>query len=160
MTDLLEVGRIGKPHGVRGDTYVTFTSDVDARRQPGSELFIATSEGHRKLVVTAARAEKERWVVHFEGVDDRADVALLTNLPLLAAPLDDPAQMWVHLLIGSRVVETSGVERGTCVAVVANPAHDLLELADGALVPVTFVVSCRDGVTVIDPPEGLFDLVE
>ena len=26
------------------------------------------------------------------------------------------------------------------------------------VIPVTFVVTCGDGVTTIDPPEGLFDL--
>lgn len=160
MTDLLEVGRIGKPHGVRGDTYVTFTSDVELRRQPGSELFVDANSGRRALVLASVRAEKDRWVVHFEGIDSREDVARLTNLVLLAEPLPDDDALWVHRLIGSRVVERSGTDRGGCVSVIANPAHDLLELEDGSLVPVTFVVSCRDGITLIDPPEGLFDLGE
>ena len=47
---------------------------------------------------------------------------------------------------------------GRCTAVVANPAHDLLELDSGALVPIVFVVSNEPGRVVIDPPEGLFDL--
>ncbi|MFM9082645.1 MAG: ribosome maturation factor RimM, partial [Actinomycetota bacterium] len=51
MTDLLEVGRIGKPHGVRGDTYVTFTSDVASRHKPGSVLYVRTASGERRLVV-------------------------------------------------------------------------------------------------------------
>ncbi|MFM8826326.1 MAG: ribosome maturation factor RimM, partial [Actinomycetota bacterium] len=68
--------------------------------------------------------------------------------------------VWVHDLVGSRVVTADGTGVGTCVAVVQNPAHDLLELDSGALVPAPFVVSCADGVTVIDPPEGLFDLAD
>ncbi|MFM2046893.1 MAG: rRNA processing protein RimM [Actinomycetota bacterium] len=158
-TDLLEVGRVGKPHGVRGDTYVTFTSDVAARHEPGSVMFVRTASGERRLVVERSRPEKERHVVHFEGVETREDAARLTNAVLLAEPLDDGnGELWVHRLIGSSVVECSGTVRGTCVAVVANPAHDLLELDDGSLVPVPFVVSCEAGVTVIDPPEGLFGL--
>jgi 16S rRNA processing protein RimM len=43
-------------------------------------------------------------------------------------------------------------------AVEANPAHDLLVLDTGALVPIVFVVSQADGVVVIDPPEGLLEL--
>ena len=72
--------------------------------------------------------------------------------------MEDDSSLWVHQLIGSEVIEVSGTPRGRCIAVIANPAHDLLELADGSLVPVPFVVSCRDGVTTIDPPEGLFGL--
>ncbi len=63
----------------------------------------------------------------------------------------------MHDLIGSRVVEVGGLDRGACVAVIDNPAHDLLELDSGALVPVTFVVDNVDGVITIDPPEGLFE---
>jgi 16S rRNA processing protein RimM len=65
--------------------------------------------------------------------------------------------MWVHEMVGAEVVETTGVSRGRCTAVIANPAHDIIELDTGALVPVTFVVGMTDGVITIDPPEGLFD---
>ena len=42
---------------------------------------------------------------------------------------------------------------------VANPAHDLLELDSGALVPVVFITAAAPGRLTIDPPEGLFDLL-
>jgi 16S rRNA processing protein RimM len=47
---------------------------------------------------------------------------------------------------------------GTCTSVLANPAHDILELDNGGLVPVVFVVEATEGRVVVDPPEGLFDL--
>ena len=160
MPDLLEVGRIGKPHGVRGDTYVTFTSDVAARHEPGSVLFVDGPSGRRELVIERSRPEKDRFVVHFAGVEDRTECERLTNKTLWAAPVEDADALWVHELIGSTVVDTSGAELGRCVAVIANPAHDLLELDSGALVPMPFVVSCTDGTTVIDPPPGLFELLD
>jgi 16S rRNA processing protein RimM len=67
-------------------------------------------------------------------------------------------EFWVHELVGSRVVDRAGVGRGSVIAVEANPAHDLLVLDGGALVPMVFVVEQRDGEVVIDPPDGLFDL--
>ena len=158
MPDLLEVGRIGKPHGVRGDTYVTFTSDVALRHDVGSVLVIETPQGRRELVISRSRPEKDRFVVHFEGIDDRNEVEKLTNKVLLAAPVDTEGALWVHELIGSTVVDASGAEVGMCVSVLQNPAHELLELDNGALVPMPFVLSCVDGITTIDPPEGLFDL--
>jgi 16S rRNA processing protein RimM len=61
-------------------------------------------------------------------------------------------------MIGKPVVDADGTERGVCVAVLANPAADLLELDSGALVPSNFVVSI-DGDTIrVDTPDGLFDL--
>ena len=154
----LEVGRIGKPHGIKGDLLVTLTSDVAQRRAVGASFVVVTPAGTRELVIEAVRPQKDRWVVHFHGVDDRSAAEALVNKSLHAEPLEVEGQLWVHELIGSRVEEADGTSRGTCVAVIDNPAHDILELSTGALVPVTFVVSCADGVTVIDPPEGLFDL--
>ena len=57
-----------------------------------------------------------------------------------------------------RYATASGVTVGRVVAVEANPAHDLLVLDGGALVPMVFVVSTEPGVVLIDPPDGLFDL--
>lgn len=154
---LLEIGRIGRPHGVRGDLVVSFTSDVEERRRIGAEYVVTVAGATDRLVIASIRPQKERFVVHFEGVDDRTAAERLVNKVLWAAPLDAGDGLWVHELIGSRVVEVSGVDRGRCVSVIDNPAHDILELEDGALVPATFVVSCAGGTVVIDPPEGLFD---
>jgi 16S rRNA processing protein RimM len=65
--------------------------------------------------------------------------------------------LWVHDLIGSAVVDVAGEHRGVCVAVIDNPAHDILELDTGWLVPVAFVIGYADRVVTIDPPDGLFE---
>jgi hypothetical protein len=44
--------------------------------------------------------------------------------------------------------------------VVDNPAHALLELESGALVPIVFVVNRTKELITINPPKGLFDLNE
>lgn len=154
--ELLEVGRVGRAHGVRGAVMVTLSSDRSERLTPGSRL---QCRGEWLTVATAI-PHTRRWLVTFEEVRDRSTSEGLTGEQLLAEPLDDPDAMWVHELIGARVIEGDGADRGTCVAVVANPASDLLELSTGALVPVVFVTSVADGVIVVDPPEGLFDLVD
>ena len=43
-------------------------------------------------------------------------------------------------------------------SVIDNPAHPIMELDSGALVPTPFITSRDAGVVTIDPPEGLFDL--
>jgi 16S rRNA processing protein RimM len=154
--DLLEVGRIGRAHGVRGDVLVHLTTDRLERVAAGSRL----KAGDRWLTVVTASRSNDRWRVHFEGVDDRNAAESLVGSVLAAEPLDDPDVLWIHHLIGAEVIEVGGTRRGRCVAVVDNPAADLLELDSGALVPVTFVVSAELGVVTIDPPDGLFDLAE
>ncbi len=151
---LLEVGRIGRAHGVRGEVYVVLSTDRADRLAPGSVLQTAG----KPLTVVSAKPANDRWLVWFEGVTDRNAAERLTGTALMAVPVDDPDALWVHDLIGASVVETDGTSRGTCTAVISNPAHDILELESGALVPVIFVVSNIGGVITIDPPDGLFDL--
>ena len=151
---LLEVGRIGRAHGVKGDVMVHLTTDRVERLAVGSRL----KAGERWLTVTSSTRSNDRWRVHFEGDEDRTAAEALTRVVLSAEPIDDPDALWIHDLIGARVVEQDGTARGRCVAVIDNPAGDLLELESGALVPASFVVSVADGVVTIDPPAGLFDL--
>lgn len=155
-TDALrEVGRVGRAHGVAGEVYVQLITDRAERLAVGARVLA----GQSWLTISSSKLLRDRWLVRFDGIDDRTAAEKLTNAVLLAEPLDDDGdELWVHQLIGTRVVDLQGVERGTCTAVIDNPAHDILELDNGALIPVTFVVSCQDGVTTIDPPEGLFDL--
>jgi len=121
---------------------------------PGSEL--QTDAG--TLQVAAARPHNQRHLVTFAGIDDRDKAEVLRGLVLRAAPIADPDELWVHELIGARVVEVSGTDRGPVAAVVANPAGDLLELADGTLVPLRFVVDSVPGERIaVDAPDGLFE---
>lgn len=158
---MLEVGRIGRAHGVRGDVYVDLLTDRTERLAVGARL----KAGDRWLVVERAKPAGTRWLVHFEGFDDRTSAETLTGVVMLAEalPADDPGALYVHDLIGAEVVDAAGVSHGRCVSVLANPANDLIEVESGALIPVVFVTSLEampDGGrrVVIDPPEGLFDL--
>ncbi len=156
MGDLLEVGRIGRAHGIKGDVFVDLTTDRTERVAIGSRLH---AQG-RWLVITASSRSADRWRVHFEGIDDRTAAEALTGAVVSAEPIDDPDVLWIHQLFGCAVVEVDGTPRGRCVSVIENPAADLLELDTGALVPVTFVTTVADGVITVDPPEGLFELYE
>ena len=161
MTDqqppgLLEIGHLRRAHGVRGQVNVQLASDRPERLVKGARWF---ARGQWLTVVTAS-PHHDRWLVTFEEVRDRVAAQRLTNAPAYAEPLEDPEELWVHELIGVPVVEVDGTARGTCVAVIDNPAADLLELDSGALVPVVFVTEHSAERIVIDPPAGLFELNE
>jgi len=155
---LLEVGKIGRAHGVRGDVFLDLVTDRTERAAVGSRLW------GRDLWFTVAQSHRanDRFRVHLDGIDDRSAAEALTGTVLYGEPIDDPDALWVHQLIGARVVDRDGNDRGRCVSVVDNPAADLLELESGALVPANFVTGVDvtgDDVTVtVDPPEGLFEL--
>ena len=152
----LEVGRIGRALGLRGEVVITPVSNIADRFAPGSTLWI---DG-RAYVIASARPNQHRFVVRFEGVEDRDAAEALRSKIVEAEQLTEPpeGELWVHELIGSEVRDPSGVPLGHVVAVEANPAHDLLVLDGGRLVPMVFVVSFESGVVVVDPPDGLLDL--
>lgn len=156
--NLLEVGRIDKPHGVRGDVVVSLTTTEHDRVAPGTHLFT----DDRELVVVASRPHQHRWIVTFKGVIGREGAEVLSRAVLRAEPLasDDPDALWVHELIGTPVVESDGTDRGTVVAVQENPASDLLVLDSGALVPLRFVTEHSAERLVVDVPLGLFELTD
>ena len=151
--DLLEVGRVDRPHGVKGEVVVSLVTNRTERLEPGAELHAPGGT----LRVRRARPFGKRWVVAFEGCADRDAAERLREAVLRAAPLEDATELWVHELIGAEVVCTGGLVRGEVTAVQANPASDLLVLDSGALVPLTFVVSAERSRVVVDAPLGLFE---
>lgn len=168
MTELVEVGRVVKPHGLRGEVVVELVTDREEERlASGSDLQVGdeTQPPEVLTVVWASRQRpaterrRSRWIVQFEGKTSVEAAEALRGAVLSSEPLDEPDALWVHDVVGAEVVLVGSGERvGTCVSLVANPAADLLELDGGALVPVVFVVDQSQGRLVIDPPDGLFDL--
>jgi 16S rRNA processing protein RimM len=151
---LLEIGRLGRPHGVRGEIYLSLVSDRPERRKAGSRVFVAGAW----RTIEVIRPANDRFLVVLEGLGVREEAAKFTNEVVYGEPIDDPTALWVHDLVGSHVVGADGAEFGTCVAVIDNPAHAIIETDRGVLIPVPFVSSHEDGVVVVAPPDGLLDL--
>src|SRR5262249_28148686 len=107
---LLEIGRIVKPHGLRGEVVVELVTNRLERLAGGSQLLIATEQprDQRELVVTSSRPHQGRHLVIFEGVSSRESAELLRNVVLYASSLDDADALFVHELIGKEVFDAQG----------------------------------------------------
>jgi len=169
------VGRIGRPHGVRGQVTVEVrTDDPDLRFAPGAVLLtepadrgpltVEVARWHSgTLLLTLARPDGT-VVVDREGADALRNTMLqvpVTDLP----QLEDPDSFYDHQLVGlaaqlpdgTPVGEVTGVRHeGTELLVVRRPeGGDLLVPFVTAIVPT---VDLAGGRLVVDPPEGLLDL--
>ena len=168
----LVVGRVGRPHGLRGEVTVEVrTDDPDRRFAAGSGL--ATDPAARgPLTVAGSRWHSGRLLVRFAGVEDRNAAEELRDT-LLAIdsdelePLEDPRVFYDHDLIGLQVVTAAGEPVGA-VSDVLHHGQDLLVIEgtgprSGAEILVPFVaaivpeVDVAAGRIVIDPPPGLLD---
>jgi 16S rRNA processing protein RimM len=153
---MLAVGRIVKPHGLRGDVIISLTTNREERVAAGSTLFDGDGT---EVVVVRSSPHQGRFIVTLEGVNSIEAADRLRDTELFAAPIDDPSELWVHQLVGARAVDTSGSELGRVEEVQANPASDLLVLDTGVLIPLRFVVDLEPGVQVtVEVPDGLLDL--
>jgi 16S rRNA processing protein RimM len=151
----LEIGHVGKAHGLRGEVSAIITSDRPERTRPGAVWFL---DG-RPYTVEAIRPHQQRWITKFAGVDSREAAEALRGAVITAEAIDDPDALWVHELVGAEVATPDCRTWGRVAAVVANPASDLLELEDGTLIPEVFVTDAS-GLplrVVVDPPEGLLE---
>ncbi|MBV9856023.1 MAG: ribosome maturation factor RimM [Streptosporangiaceae bacterium] len=165
------VGRVGRPHGIRGEVVVGVrTDDPDVRFAVGSRL---DTDSGGPLTVASVRWQSGQLMVRFEGVRDRDAAAALRGTWLsvdsgtLDSP-DDPDEFRDHELIGLCVQTADGAVVGV-VEDVLHYGQDLLEVrrtggdqaAGEILVPFVKAlvpeVDLAAGRLVIDPPPGLLD---
>jgi 16S rRNA processing protein RimM len=165
----LVVGRVLRPHGVRGELSVAVLSDAPERFAPGAELGVGDPDGPAPpapAVVRTARLHLGRLLLSLEGVEDRDAADRLRgawlSIPVASARPLDPDEFWPHQLVGLAVVDRQGRRRGRVADVVPGAAHDLLavELPDGdsALVPAVaalVTVELAAGRVVVDAVPGL-----
>jgi len=174
------VGRIGRPHGIRGDVIVGVrTDEPEARFAVGARLD-TDPPGKGPLTVAAVRWQSGNLIVRFKGIKDRTAAGELGGIWLLIdaaalAPLDDPDEFRDHDLVGLTVRTTTGAIVGE-VTDVLHHGQDLLAIKPGSAGPnspgpgsagadilVPFVkaivteVDVAGGAIVIDPPPGLLN---
>jgi len=145
------VGRIGKPHGIRGEVTIDVrTDEPDRRFAPGTTLRAEAPAGADRrpasLTVARARWHQSTLLVTFEELADRnaAEAARGTVLHATIGPDDmpeDPDEYYDHQLVGLDVVDLDGTHLGRVKALVHGSAQDLLTVRtpDGRDTLVPFV---------------------
>ena len=145
------VGRIGKPHGVRGELTLDVRSDEPERRfAPGATLRAEPPRGSASalttLTVARARWHQSTLLVTFEEIADRNAAEAARGLVLHATiPADespeDPDEFYDHQLVGLAAHDVDGTLLGEVVALVHGGAQDLLSIraVDGRSTLVPFV---------------------
>lgn len=168
LPERVAVGRVLRPHGVRGEVVVQVLSDVPQRLDPGSAMF-AVWEGRptRKVVVESYRPHKSGGMVRFAGIADRdqaeglRDAWLEVDRSQVPAP-EEGTYYWYQLL-GCRCYEGEA-ELGEIVDLVEDGGGLLLIVSDGERqIPVPFVRSFLKSVDVergrieLELPPGLLE---
>ncbi len=163
------VGRIGKPHGLRGQVTVELrTDEPDERFAPGSVLYSDGPTG--ELTVAEIHWHSGRLLVSFVGFESRGTAESLRGTIVEVerdtdAKPADPDEFYDSALIGCTVETISGESVGVVGDVVHLPSQELLSVitVTGREVLIPFVsaivptVDMDNRRILIDPPIGLIE---
>jgi 16S rRNA processing protein RimM len=163
----IEVGRIVRAHGLRGQVIVQPASSGSDVLLQVREIRIEKDGRREQRAVREARRHGNTLLVTLEGVSDRNTAEALVPARLLLAQKDLPApgqdELYVSRLVGLVVTDASGVERGRVIDVEsAGPLSWLVvSTASGErLVPLTeplVRIEADSGRVIVNAPEGLLD---
>jgi 16S rRNA processing protein RimM len=164
------VGRIARPHGIRGQVIVAPDTDfVEERFRAGAVLWTRSERGDEMLKVGSARLQNGRAVIQFEGFSSIEDVERLAGHELRVPedalqPLAEGVY-YVHDLVGCVVETTSGERVGEVKRVDGGAGASVLSVAGArgeVLVPLAADICTEIDVgnrrIRINPPEGLLEL--
>jgi 16S rRNA processing protein RimM len=128
----LAVGRLRRPHGVRGEILMEVLTDFPERLRRGKQVFIG--EEHVPHKISARRQHNDGLLLSFEGLTDRDLVGQLRNQDVYVQAAGLPelpeGEYYHHQLIGLSVVTDTGTLLGTLVEVIETGANDVYAVRD------------------------------
>jgi 16S rRNA processing protein RimM len=158
---LITVGKIQKPHGVRGEVNVfVLTEFPELRYAPGVTLLLTDG---RTLTIESVRAHHGKRLVQFEGVTGRDEADRLRGELLWIAEQDlaelPEGRWWPHQLEGLAMVTDTGRSLGRLTEIISTPANDVWAATDEHGVE-TLIPVIDDVLLAVDIPGGVITVRE
>lgn len=158
MEDLLRIGVVTTPHGIRGEVKVFPTTDDVKRFQKCDEVILVTKQGNLTLHVEGTKFFKNIVILKFREYHDRNDVEGFRQCDLMvtrehALPLEE-GQYYLCDVVGADVVEEDGTRIGTVTEVIETGANNVFAIRTDAGKEVLFPV-IPDCIKKVDTEKGL-----
>lgn len=123
----LAVGKLRRPHGVKGEMLMEVLTDFPDRLTPGMTVYVGSV--HQPLVFLSCRWHIKALLVKFVGYPDRESVADLRNQLVYLHAQDRPdlpeGEYYHHQVLGLRVVNDEGRPLGDVVEILETGANDV-----------------------------------
>jgi 16S rRNA processing protein RimM len=165
----IAVGVIRKPHGIHGEASVELWTDSAERLDELADIVLVSPDSSelRPAAIESVRAHGGRALVRLAGIDSPEAVAELRNWTIeidekKARTLDE-GEYFIHDLVGLKLVDATGGDRGVVVEALEGGGGILLEVQrkDGSRFDVPFAASIctaidvKAGTILVDLPDGL-----
>ena len=165
--ELLLVGRVARPHGIRGQVVVNPDTDfVNERFVVGQVLLIGAQASPEPREIREVRIHQGRPILALAGIESMDDAESLAGqdvwLPLASLePLPDGV-FYRHDLVGCEVLDTKDTIIGRVTAVEGTLERSHLVVDGQVMIPmvedicVTIDLAARR--VIVNPPEGLIEI--
>lgn len=166
--NLVTIGKVLKPHGVKGAVKILPTTDDPQRFRLVKKicLYFPVTGKFKYLTIEHANIQSTGVLIKFVGVNDRSDAELLRDCELTieeseCLPLADDAYYYFQLQ-GLQVYDLANKHLGEIIKVLQYPAHDIYVLRYGiaeVMIPAVaeFIkkIDIEAGKMIIKPVDGL-----
>ena len=134
--DLVPLGKIIKPHGIRGEVKVRLYNCDSETLKMGQSVWVK-SEGNDPIiyVIEKLNLQSDKSRLKFKNVNDRNSAELLRDFTLSVCRDEFPEtvdeEFYLVDLIGFNVIDQAGKKVGKVSDIMENPANDILMILDG-----------------------------
>ena len=134
--DLVPLGKIIKPHGIRGEVKVRLYNCDSKTLKMGQSVWVK-SEGNDPIiyVIEKLNLQSDKSRLKFKNVNDRNSAELLRDFTLSVCRDEFPEtvdeEFYLVDLIGFNVIDQAGKKVGKVSDIMENPANDILMILDG-----------------------------
>jgi 16S rRNA processing protein RimM len=156
---LVALGRVVRPHGIRGEVKVApYNPDSETLPDLTEGYLLVSGKAPREIRILSVRAQNRLFLMKFEGAETRDDAEALVGAEL-AVPRDRlpaPGEGEVYLvdLLGLPVVDENGEDLGVLVDLMETGANGVLVVKKAGRAEDLLLPDLPDVVLSADPAEG------
>jgi 16S rRNA processing protein RimM len=149
-SDFLLIGKVTKPHGLRGQVKVHSYAPSHENFCSGRNVYLSMGQEMKALLISEVKVQPHSLLLTFQGLDNRQQAEGLSGQSLYMDKKDLNAlpegEYYWYQLIGSRTYDEQGRFLGIMEEILPTPAHDIWVIRNGKkewLLPAVedFVVS-------------------
>lgn len=163
------IGKVAKPHGLRGEVKLHTYSDQPETVLQYSQVVLVDNSGHLSagLKIEKGRLQGKIAVIKLQSIDDRNSAEAIQGHGILLDKKDLPAveedEYYWYQLYDLPVYTNTGDKLGMVSNIFSNGAQDIMVVKDGAqeyLIPLldTIIKEHNKEEIIIEPPPGLLDI--
>jgi 16S rRNA processing protein RimM len=165
--EFLVIGKLRRPHGLRGEMLMDVLTDFPERLVPGATVFLG--EEHQPQRISGLRSHDQALLVTIAGFPTPDEVSRFRNHLVYVRVDDRPVlpegEYYHHQLLGLKVVQDSGETLGIVSEILITGANDVYvvrpedgpEILLPAIAEVVREIDLAQGLMVVHLLPGLID---